>query len=72
MSNLKDLNLLLVGETSHLGVVLRERDGSDSPNNYLQVILLNSNQLEPNFKGVGFINDLEFATLNVTGQFSWH
>ena len=23
---------LLVGETSHLGVVLREQDGSDSPN----------------------------------------
>ena len=30
---LKELNRLLVGDTSHLGVVLRERDGSDSPNN---------------------------------------
>ena len=40
--HLKKLNLLLVGETSHLGVVLREQDGSDTPNNYLQVMLLNS------------------------------
>ena len=30
---LKELNRLLVGETSHLGVGLREWDGSDSPNN---------------------------------------
>ena len=29
------------GESSCLGVVLRERDGSDSPNNYLQIMLLN-------------------------------
>ena len=28
--SLKELNCLLGGETSHLGVVLRERDGSDS------------------------------------------
>ena len=31
--HLKELNLLVVGETSHLGAVLRERDGSDTPNN---------------------------------------
>ena len=31
--HLKELNCLLLGETSSLGVVLRERDGSDSPNN---------------------------------------
>ena len=42
--HLKELNLLLDGESSHLGVVLRERDGCDSlyngvPNNYLQVML---------------------------------
>ena len=30
--HLKELNLLLVGETCRLGVVLRERDGSDLPN----------------------------------------
>ena len=30
--HLEKLNRLLVGETSCLGVVLRERDGSDSPN----------------------------------------
>ena len=30
--HLEELNHLLVGETSLLGVVLRERDGSDSPN----------------------------------------
>ena len=29
--HLQELNRLLVGETSSLGVVLRERDGSDSP-----------------------------------------
>ena len=28
--HLKELNLLLDGESSHLGVVLTERDGSDS------------------------------------------
>ena len=27
--NLEELNSFLVGETSHLGRVLRERDGSD-------------------------------------------
>ena len=31
--HLKELNLLLVGKTSHLGVVLSEQDGSDSPSN---------------------------------------
>ena len=31
--HIKELNLLLVGKTSHLEVILRERDGSDSPNN---------------------------------------
>ena len=29
---LEELSCLLVGETSRLGVVLREHDGSDSPN----------------------------------------
>ena len=33
--HLKELSCFLVGETSHLGVVLRERDGSDSPNSLL-------------------------------------
>ena len=32
---LKKLSCLVVGETSHLGVVLRERDGSDSLNKAL-------------------------------------
>ena len=31
--HLQELNRLLAGETSRLGVVLREWDGSDSPNN---------------------------------------
>ena len=31
--HLEELNCLLVCETSLLGVVLRERDSSDSPNN---------------------------------------
>ena len=31
--HLEELNRLLVGETSPLGVVLREQDGSDSHNN---------------------------------------
>ena len=31
--HLKELNRLLVGKTSRFGVVLRERDGSDSFNN---------------------------------------
>ena len=31
--HLEEFNCLLVGETSRLEVVLRERDGSDSPNN---------------------------------------
>ena len=30
--HLDELNCLLVGETSHLGVVVREWDDSDSPN----------------------------------------
>ena len=30
--HLEELNRLLVGETSCLGVVLSEQDGSDSPN----------------------------------------
>ena len=30
--HLEELSCLLVGETSHLGVVLGEQDGSDSPN----------------------------------------
>ena len=32
-AHLKKLNRLLVGKTSRLGVVLREWDGFDSPNN---------------------------------------
>ena len=32
-AHLKELNCVLVGETSHLGGVLKERDGSDSPDN---------------------------------------
>ena len=31
--HLKELSCWLVGETSPFGVVLTERDGSDSPNN---------------------------------------
>ena len=48
--HLKELNLLLDGESTHLGVVLREPNGFDSPNNYLQVKLVNFYQLGPNFK----------------------
>ena len=36
--HLEELNVW-VGETSLLGVVLMERDGSDSPNSYLKVML---------------------------------
>ena len=36
--HLKELNLLLVGVTSCLGVFLRDRDGSDLPNNYLKIL----------------------------------
>ena len=31
-THLEELSCLLVGKTSRLGVVLRDRDGSDSPN----------------------------------------
>ena len=39
------MNGLLVGEISPLGMVLRERDGSDSPNN----LTLSSNVASPTF-----------------------
>ena len=35
--HLKELNCLLVGKTSGLGVVLREQDDSDSPNNGIKM-----------------------------------
>ena len=34
----KEFNHLLVGETSRLGVFLRERDDSDSPNKFFYVM----------------------------------